>query len=176
VGRCAPNKRIDDLLNAFAYFQAGVQPESRLIHVGSFAGTERYYYLLLTRVREMGLNNVHFAGAVPQAELNAYYACAHVFLCMSEHEGFCIPLIESMVHDVPVLAYAAGAVPETLDGAGVLFRDKAFDLVSEMMARLSEDSGLRAAVIAGQRNRLERYRARDLAAELAKHLAPLLET
>jgi glycosyltransferase involved in cell wall biosynthesis len=176
VGRCAANKRIDDIINAFAYFQGAVRPDSRLIHVGSFAGTERYYYLLLTRLREMGLNNVYFAGAVPQSELNAYYRCAHLFLCMSEHEGFCIPLLESMAHDVPVLAYAAGAVPETLDGAGILFHEKKFDLVSEMMGRLVVDARFRSAVVAGQRRRLERYRARDLPAELARHLAPLLRT
>jgi glycosyltransferase involved in cell wall biosynthesis len=61
-------------------------------------------------VRDMKLENVEFMGSIPQAELNACYRAADVFVCMSEHEGFCIPLIEALVQGVPVLAYAAAAV------------------------------------------------------------------
>jgi len=176
VGRCAPNKRIDDCVTAFWYYHRFVNPDSRFIHVGSFAGTERYYYLLQTQVRDLGLDtqSVRFAGAVTQAQLNACYEVADVFLCMSEHEGFCIPIIESMAHDVPVLAYAAGAVPETLDGSGVLFHDKAFDAVGEMIGRLADDGPLRTAVLARQRDRLAHYARRDLAAELKAILSPLM--
>lgn len=173
VGRVAPNKKIEDALAAFFVFNRCIEPESRFIQVGSFAGAERYYYLLLTQVKEFG-GGVHFAGSVPQAQLNAYYACADVFLCMSEHEGFCIPIMESMAHDVPVLAYAAAAVPETMDGAGVLFREKRHEAVAEMMGCLVRDATLRASVIRGQRARLARYRERDLGAELRSHLAPLM--
>jgi len=115
-----------------------------------------------------------FAGAVTQDMLNAYYQVAHVFLSMSEHEGFCIPLLEAMVHDVPVVAYAAGAVPETLGGAGVLVRDKPFDLLAETLGRVAEDEALRAAILRGQRERLARYEQQDLAGELKRILAPLL--
>ena len=125
VGRCVPNKRIEDLLHAFHYFQSFMAPESRLILVGSLAGFERYHAYLRSIACRLGLQDVLFTGAVPQAELNAYYAAAAVFLCMSEHEGFCIPLLESLAHDVPVVAFAAAAVPETLDGAGILFREGA---------------------------------------------------
>ena len=101
---------------------------------------------------------------------------ADLFLCMSEHEGFGIPIIESMVHDVPVLAYAAGAVPETLDGAGVLVHEKRYEPMAEMMGQLTTETALRQAVIAGQRKRIARYRSRDLTAELRTCLAPLLES
>ena len=175
VGRCAPNKRIDDLVQAFHMYHRYVEPASRLIHVGSFAGVERYYYLVLAQARELGLENIYFAGSVPQDQLNAYYEMADLFLCMSEHEGFGIPIIESMVHDVPVLAFAAGAVPETLDGAGVLVHEKRYEHIAEMMGQLTTPTPLRQAVIAGQRERLARYRSRDLAAELRACLAPLLE-
>lgn len=174
VGRCVPNKRIEDLLMAFSVFQKSVEPQSRFVHVGSHAGLERYYCLLFTLARDLGLRNVHFAGSLPLPQLNACYRCASIFLCMSEHEGFCIPLIESMYHGVPVLAYAAAAVPETLDGAGVLFKEKKFDMIAEMMGRLAHDTDLRTAVVARQNERIERYRARDLAAELRRHLAPIL--
>ena len=174
VGRCAPNKKIEDAVKAFFYFHRFVDSNSRFIHVGSFAGTERYYYLLVTQVRELGLRSVHFAGSVPEAQLNAFYKSADLFLCMSEHEGFCIPVLESMIHDVPVMCFAAGAVPETMDGAGVLFREKHFETIAEMMGRLSRDKALRNAVIKGQQERLARYRRRDLPGELRAHLAPLL--
>ena len=174
VGRCAPNKKIEDLLNAFYYFQRYVQPASRLIHVGSHAGMEQYHALLLTRSRELQLKNVEFVGAVNQDELNAYYAVARAFLCLSDHEGFCIPLLEAMAHDVPVVAHAAGAVPETLDGAGVLVREKNYDLIAETLGRVSEDAPLRAALLRGQRERLARYERQDLEADLKRLLAPLL--
>ena len=174
VGRCAPNKRIEDLLNAFYYFQRYVQPASRLIHVGSYAGMEQYHALLLTRSRELQLKNVELVGSVRQDELNAYYEVSRAFLCLSDHEGFCIPLIEAMTHDVPVVAYAAGAVSETLDGAGVLVREKRFDLIAETLGRVAEDEPLRAAILKGQRARLARYEKQDLAADLRRFLAPLL--
>ena len=176
VGRGAPNKRIEDALKAFYYFHKCVEPRSRFIHAGSYAGTERYRWLLEAQVKALGLEQdaVLFAGAVPQPALNALYGAAGLFLCMSEHEGFGVPLIESMVHDLPVLAFRAGAVAETLDGAGVLFSNKNFIAVAEMMGRLTRDAAFRQAVIDGQRKRLRRYEERDVAAELRRHLAPLL--
>ncbi|MBI3985431.1 MAG: glycosyltransferase family 4 protein, partial [Lentisphaerae bacterium] len=97
VGRCAPNKRIDDLLRAFFYFQTFVEPASRLIVAGSTVGMDRYYALLRTLASELRLEQVVFAGAVSQGILTALYAAADLFLCMSEHEGVGIPLFESMV-------------------------------------------------------------------------------
>ena len=113
-------------------------------------------------------------GSVRQDELNAYYGVAKAFLCLSDHEGFCIPLLEAMAHDVPVVAFAAGAVPETLDGAGVLLGEKRHDLIAEVLGRVAEDEPLRAAILKGQRERLARYERQDLAADLKRHLAPLL--
>ena len=109
-----------------------------------------------------------------EAQLAAHYQSADIFLCHSEHEGFCIPLIESMAHDMPVVAFAAGAVPETLAGAGILFREKNHKLVAELMGRLTRDQALRTAVVQGQRDRLSLLRNRDLAKELRDHLTPLL--
>ncbi|MEI6564494.1 MAG: glycosyltransferase [bacterium] len=174
VGRCAPNKKIEDVITAFAYFQKGVEPNSRLILAGSFAGTERYQRLLVTMVRDLKLDNVVFTGSIPQAQLNACYRSAHLFLCMSEHEGFCIPLVESLVHRVPVLAFSAAAVPETLGGAGVLFNGKQFEAIAEMMGRITRDPALRAVLLAGQDKRVLQLKARNLGQELRAHLAPLL--
>ena len=174
VGRGVPNKRIEDLLCAFHYFQNTVEKNSRLIHVGSYTGLERYQALVQALAKKLGIRDVVFAGSVSQAELNACYASAQLFLCMSEHEGFCIPLIESMAHDLPILAYAAAAVPETLDGAGVLFREKRWDIIAEMMGRMTKDSDLRARIISKQQERLRDYECRNLSDELKSILMPLL--
>jgi glycosyltransferase involved in cell wall biosynthesis len=175
VGRCAPNKRLDDVLVAFARFQHAVSPDARLVFAGSYAGAERYYALLRAAARELGVRGVRFTGSIPQAALNACYRRASLFLSMSEHEGFGMPLLEAMALDVPVLAFEAAAVPETLDGAGVLFRDKTDPALLELMGRLARPSPLREAVLRRQRERLARYEARDPGAALRVHLAPLLE-
>jgi glycosyltransferase involved in cell wall biosynthesis len=174
VGRCAPNKKLEDVISAFACYQKAVEPDSRLILAGSYAGTERYQRLLVGMARELRLTEVVFTGAIPQAELNACYRSAHVFLGMSEHEGFCIPLVEALFHKVPVLAYAAAAVPETLDGAGVLFQEKNYPSIAEMLGRLVEPGDFRQAVLDRQAARLRRFMGRDLAAELRQHLLPLM--
>ncbi|MBT3192377.1 MAG: glycosyltransferase [Verrucomicrobia bacterium] len=174
VGRCTPNKKIEDLLRVFAYYQKTIEPNSRLIHVGSHAGSERYFNLLTTMAKELDLRHVKFAGTLTQPELNACYASADAFLCMSEHEGFCIPLIESMQHEVPILAHASAAVPETLDGSGILLTDRRIDLAAELLDRLISNSNLHDAVVKQQSERLVRYRERDLEAEIKQNLSPLL--
>lgn len=157
VGRGAPNKRIEDLVSAFYYYQKFVEPESRLIHIGSFAGTEVYRALVTTYAHDLDLDHVLMKGGVPGEDLKAYYKAADLFLCMSEHEGFCVPLLESMWHDVPVLAYAAAAVPETMDGAGVLVKEKQFDVIGEMMGRMTHDPSLKQTILEGQQARMVRY-------------------
>lgn len=174
VGRCVPNKKFEDLLLAFSVFQKAVEPRSRLVLAGSRMGLERYHHVLSALTKDLGLRNVEFAGPVTQSELNALYKTAGVFLCMSEHEGFCLPLLESMYHGVPVLAYAAAAVPETMAGAGILFHSKDFEQVAEMMGRVLSDGAFRAAVVARQSRRVEEYLRTDVLAELRKNLEPLL--
>jgi L-malate glycosyltransferase len=175
VGRICPNKRIEHLLYAFYYYQNFVNPNSRLILAGSYSGMESYYAYQLTVQRELKLRDVVFTGSVPQAALNACFRSADVFLCMSEHEGFCIPVLEAMVMDVPVVAYAAAAVPETMDGAGVLVESKDYRLLAELMGALATNASLRSAVLEEQRLRVKRYEQRDLGAELKRHLALLID-
>ncbi len=174
VGRGVPNKRLEDVLYAFYYFQRYVCPDSRLIHAGSYAGLERYQAMILSMARSLKLSRVEMTGPISQRELAACFNSADLFLCMSEHEGFCIPLLEAMQCNVPILAYDAAAVPQTMDGAGVLFREKRFDLIAEMMGRLTTPGPLREAVLAGQQARIARFNARNPAEELRNHLAPLL--
>jgi glycosyltransferase involved in cell wall biosynthesis len=97
-----------------------------------------------------------------------------VFLCLSEHEGFCVPLLEAMAMDVPVIAYDAGAVAETLQGGGVLLRDKPVAEVAALLDGLATDETLRSSVLEGQRRALGRLRATDFRALLLDRLAPVL--
>lgn len=175
VGRCAPNKKIEDLLDAFYHFHKFVEPRSRLIHVGSFSGAEAYYSLLLARTHMLGIKqHVQFTGIVHQDRLNELYSNSDIFLCMSEHEGFCIPVFEAMAHDLPVVAYAAAALPETMDGSGILFTKKDYPQIAEILKRTAHDKEFRTAIIKGQRERLLRHTTRDLAVEIKQHLDPLL--
>jgi glycosyltransferase involved in cell wall biosynthesis len=115
-----------------------------------------------------------FPGAVTDDELAAYYRWADVYVSLSEHEGFCVPLVEAMAADVPVLAYAAGAVPETLGGAGITFAPKDLEFAAEMVGALVYDRSVRTEIIRGQRRRLADFalprvetRLRDVLAEFA---------
>lgn len=174
VGRGAPNKRIEDLLNVLYYTRRYTDPEARLIHVGSFGGLERYQALLQAKAYEMKLDRVEWMGSISMEGLRACYQAASVFVCMSEHEGFCIPLMEAMARGVPVMAFAAAAVPETMDGAGILVREKRFDLIAETIGELVRRADLRTAVIAEQKARVERYLNQDFSGRWKELLKPLL--
>ena len=95
-----------------------------------------------------------FTGPVPDEDLATYYRTASVYISLSEHEGFCVPLLEAMAADVPVLAYASTAVPDTLGGAGVQFAPKDLEYAAELLGELAYNDSLRSQVIAGQRGRL----------------------
>lgn len=171
VGRIAPNKRIEDLVKTY-YFYRRLDPESRLLIVGTAVDMEGYLAGCQKLAAELGLlDSVVFAGAVSQAELCTYYRLASVYLSLSEHEGFCVPLLEAMHFGVPVVAYAAAGVPGTLGGAGLLVEEKDFPTIAELAHRAATDPGLRAAVAAGQRERLGTFDAATVGATLRRHLA-----
>jgi glycosyltransferase involved in cell wall biosynthesis len=174
VGRIIPNKRIDDLIRSFAFYQRHLEPKSRLLLVGDYRGHERYHRRLLELIDELRVKNVVLTGHVAQDDLLAYYEVADVFVCLSEHEGYCVPLVEAMNAGVPVIAYAAGAVEETLDGGGVLLREKPPELVAELAHALVTDETLRARTLETQRRAVERVRTRDFGALLRERLAPVL--
>ncbi len=176
VGRVAPNKKIEDILKVMFYLTK-IEPRTRFVHVGSEAGSEMYFSMLNAQVNALGLTKTHvkFMCGVPQDILNTCYATADAFLCMSEHEGFCAPLIEAMLHQVPVLSLASAAIPETLDGAGVLFSPPPdFLEIAETTAEVLRNQTLRDQIIARQNKRLDAFRNRDLSADMRTLFAPLL--
>lgn len=156
VGRLVPNKRQDDLIRALNAYCALVNPRARLLLVGSDVNAPGYRLELEALAAALGLGErVVFAGPVGLREgLGGYYRAASVFLCLSEHEGFCVPIVEAMACDVPVLAYRATGVPYAMGGAGVLVAEKRYDLIAEWLDLLARDEMVRARVIAGQQRRL----------------------
>jgi glycosyltransferase involved in cell wall biosynthesis len=177
VGRIIPNKRIEDLIAVFALYRRR-DPDSRLLLVGDYRGHERYYARLRERALGLGLSladDVLFTGHVEHEDLLASYAAADLFLCLSEHEGFCVPLLEAMAFEVPVVAYDAGAVRETLRGAGVLLEDKDPEVVAEVLWRVRHDPALRRSVLASQQRALGELRRTDFGALLRDRLSPVLD-
>jgi glycosyltransferase involved in cell wall biosynthesis len=172
VGRVAPNKKFEDIIQAFYLFQRTSRLRSRLVLAGGMDPLDRYVGYLRGMVRELDVRDVVFTRHVSQAELNACYRTADAFLCMSEHEGFCIPLVEAMHFGVPIVAYAQEAVAETLGGAGVLVREKRFEEIAELLALLMDDSAFRDGIVAGQRERLAAFQRPAMEACLRRHLFP----
>ena len=168
VGRVIPNKKFEDVIRAFHVYRTRHNPRSRLLLVGSYGGFEKYYAMLQALIARLGTPDVHFLGHVSNEELTALYDVADLFLCASEHEGFCVPIVESFYKRVPVLAYAATAVPATMDGGGVLYDMKDPFHVARLMAALLDDAEAEAAVVASQDAALERLRSKDFTGSLLR--------
>ena len=174
VGRMIPNKRPDQLIRYFHAYQSLVNPESRLLLAGSSVQFEHYRAALQYLAAELGASHVHFLGQVTNEELTALYDVADLYLCASEHEGFCVPLVEAFHKRVPVLAYAAAAVPATMDGGGVLFdTTNPVDVAAAMGAMLADDT-TEDRILAAQDAALARLRAADFSGLLLKYVQQAL--
>jgi L-malate glycosyltransferase len=170
VGRVVPNKRIEDLIRVMIYWKKFIRADVRLVLVGKLPRRRTYFDALQRMFYDHALTpwDVVFTGHVRHDELMACYRAAHVFLSMSAHEGFGVPLVESMITDVPVLAYRATAVGDTLGEAGVTFSEKRFAEVAEMGFMLAHDAALRQAVLRGQQRRLAAFSPESVEATLRR--------
>src|SRR5262249_23649417 len=133
-----------------------------------------YYDRVREMVRRLAVDEVVFTGHVDDDDLLACYGLADVFLCLSEHEGYCVPLVEAMALRVPVIAYDAGAVGETLRGGGVLLAEKPPEAVAALLDRLVSDDELRRRVLASQARAVEDVRGTDFGRLLLDRLRPVL--
>jgi glycosyltransferase involved in cell wall biosynthesis len=173
VGRIVPNKKIEDVIRLAEQFKRYIDARYRFIFVGRTDVVPRYYATvraLVDRYRMLP-ERFWFTGPVTDWELAACHRHASVYLSMSEHEGFCVPLVEAMAAGVPILAYASSAVPETLGGAGVTFAPKDMEYAAELLAQLAFDPAVRDAVIAGQRRRLDAFSDAHLVERLTAAVA-----
>ena len=164
VGQLAPHKCQHDLIEALAFARAAYDPQARLHLVGRET-SPRYAQVLRRLVSELGLEDaVLMEGSVTEAQLAAFYEGADVLVCCSEHEGFCAPLIEAMHHRLPIVAYGAAAVPETVGDAGVVLPAKPPSLVAAAVERVLGDAALRTRLAEAAERRAPDFdlvRARD---------------
>ena len=174
VGRVIANKKIEDLICWFHTYHTIFNPRSRLLLVGAQSGFERYLASLHQLVGRLGTPDVHFVGHVSDEELVAFYDVADLFLCASEHEGFCVPIVEAFYKQVPVLAFAATAVPSTMDGAGVLFEDRDPIHVATLMDEVISNADLQDRIVGGQLAAVARLQAKDFAGTLLRFVDAIL--
>jgi glycosyltransferase involved in cell wall biosynthesis len=157
VGGIAPHKAQHRLVQALAAYRRTYDPEARLSLVGR-AISPAYHGALRLLVDSLGLDDVvDLPGWVSHEQLAAYYRAADVYLSLSEHEGFCVPLLEAMYHGVPVIAWARGAVPETLGDGGLLLDEDAAHVVAASVSQVLSDHAARAALVAAGRARLDAF-------------------
>jgi L-malate glycosyltransferase len=156
VGRIAPNKKIEDHIRLAEQYKRYIDAYYRFIFVGRYDVVPQYYATIRALLSEYKMleDRFVFTGPVPDVELAAYYRAASAYISLSEHEGFCVPLVEAMAMDVPVLAYSATAVPDTLGGAGLQFAPKDLEYAAELLGMLAFDESPREEILAGQRRRL----------------------
>jgi L-malate glycosyltransferase len=160
TGRITPNKKIEDLVRVVFFYKKYISPAVRLIVVGNTRSLPKYFHAVSDLAARFYLTaeDVFFTGHLPMDEFLAAYRVADVFLSMSEHEGFCLPLLESCIFQMPLLAYDAAAVAETMDGVGILFRDKDAARVAGLLAQVLENRSLCQQLQSQGSSRMERYR------------------
>ena len=155
VGRIVPNKKQEYLILSFYVYHKYFNPKSRLILCGSYTGMENYHLRLVDYAAQLGLtDDIIFTGHIKFCEILAWYRIADVFLCMSEHEGFCVPLLEAMYFKLPIIAYKSTAIPYTLGDAGILLDDKSPVTAAEKINAVIYDKDYRNVIIQKQNERL----------------------
>jgi len=157
VGRLIPNKKFDDVIKTFYFYRKYFNPDSQLVLAGDYRGLERHFASLQELTAKLKVQDVHFSGHIEFAELLAFYRAAHVYLSMSEHEGFGVPILEAFYNRIPVIGFAAGAVEETMNGGGVVLREKDFLRTAALIDRIQSDAALRARIVEGQLKALEKF-------------------
>ncbi len=160
VGRISPNKKIEDLVKTVFFYKKYINPSIRLIVAGKTDTLPKYFFAVRDLASRFLLtsDDIVFTGHIPFEELLSVYRLGDVFLSMSEHEGFCLPLIESCFLKVPVAAYNAGAVKETLGDGGIVFNDKRYEDVAALLERMIADTELNSRIKTFQEARIEDYK------------------
>ena len=174
VGRLIPNKRPDQLIRIAHAYQSIYNRRTRLLLAGSHGGFETYLAQLHTLAATLGASDIEILGHVTNEELTALYDVADVFVSASEHEGFCVPIVEAFSRSVPVVALAATAVPDTMDGGGILYRRSEPAEVAGIVHRLLSDPSLEAEVLTRQDAAIDRLRSKDFEGLVLKFVNQVL--
>ncbi len=174
VGRIAPNKRIEDLIEAFAWFHRNVQPLSRLLIAGSDRSAPAYFGMLRMYALELDLDAIQFVRFVSPAGLAACYKAAHLFVTASRHEGYCLPLLEAMHMGVPVIAHAVGGVPEAMGCGGIMYESISNKQLGALIAEALCNKELRDETLDSQRQRMREVAARSVESEFLSLISEVI--
>ncbi len=157
TGRVVPNKRVEAVIETFFYIKKYFNSNARLELVGTYQENSLYFQKLQRYIKRLELTDVFFKGHVSEKELTEAYERADVYLSLSGHEGFCIPILEAMFFGIPVVALDCGAVSETMNGAGVLVKSTDGLLIAGVICDIINSAVLKTEIIEEQYKRLEEY-------------------
>lgn len=174
VGRIAPNKKHEDVIRAFALYKKIYNSSARLWLIGKYDGMEQYYYKLQGLVARLNLSDVNFTGQLESEDLHTFWQAADVFLSMSEHEGFLVPILEAAYYQVPIIAYGSGAIEETLCQGGILLRDKDYELAAALIHRVVHGRQFGKSIVDGQQRILQTFAYEKTAARFERYIEDLI--
>lgn len=174
VGRGVPHKKQDEAIEIVRYYKEHINPNVRLIIVGNMKPSFGKKLHRMVEHYHMQ-DDVVFAGSVSNDELCTWYQVSDALLCLSEHEGFCVPLVEAMVFDKPVFAYAAAAVPETIGKAGILLQDKSPEYVAEVIRDTMTSQEVLNRLNQERKNRLQELSYENIFQQVKKDIAHVIE-
>ena len=157
VGRFIPNKKFEDVVKTFYFYKNYFNPDSRLILAGDYRGLDRYLAGLQDLILKLRLPDVHLSGHTEFPDLLTAYRAADIYLSLSEHEGFGVPLLEAFYMKIPVIGFGAGAVAETMNGGGIVIREKDPLRTAALIDVVQRDADLRRRLVDGQLRALETF-------------------
>lgn len=158
VGRIAPNKCIEDIIKPFYFLHKYINPQSKLWLVGIDIDTELYSFSLKRLADGLGIGYaVQFVGCLDDGEVRSMYEASSVYLCMSEHEGFCLPILEAMHFGLPVISFASTALTETVGSGGILLKEKKHFETAALIQEIYTNKELRAQVVAAGKARVAEF-------------------
>lgn len=174
VGRGVPHKKLDEAIAAIAWYKENISEKIRLVLAGNIKpsyGKKLHKMVQQLKVEE----NVIFTGKISNEELCTWFRITDGVLSLSEHEGFCVPLVEGMIFEKPVFAYACSAVPETLGNAGVLIQDKSPKNIATTINNVLNDENKLAELSKGRKQRLEELSCQKLLEQLKQDMEEIIE-
>jgi glycosyltransferase involved in cell wall biosynthesis len=157
VGRILPQKKQEDVIKSYYYYKKYINPKSRLFLVGNYDSYREYYEQLQKSINKLRLNDVYFTNMVDFKQLLSYYKLADAFICMSDWESFCVPLVESMYFNIPIIAYNSTAIPSTLGNSGILVNKKRYEEIAELINCILENHELKDHIVRKENERLHEF-------------------
>lgn len=171
VGRIAPHKKQLELVRIAAFLKASINDPFQLILIGGYSDTEAYIAQIHEEIATHHLNGyVRLTGKISEEDLYAWYRAADVFVCMSEHEGFCVPIIEAMAFDVPVIALNNSNLEHTLGEGGILVRDNNPAAIAALIKLLLNNRPLRRNILMAQQKHIQSFDRSHILQQLANFL------